>query len=176
MLSCKLVQLDYFTPSVYKLWRIPPHPQPSIKCSLLPLRYGGASYSSPGRKPQSVGGKNSLLHPLSFLLLPPSKGGGRGRDILNLLDATIHRVSFPKTHKNKRQDFRLKLCANFTNACSSKHNIWEDYMVGPFQLFQLFGDNLLTNKFIKKNRVSWEKQLRNKLIKLIQLDTEKNIA
>lgn len=122
-LSCKLVQLDYFTPSVYKLWRIPPHPQPSIKISLLPLRYGGASYSSPGRKPQSVGGKNSLLHPLSFLLLPPSKGGGRGRDILNLLDAMIHRGSFHKKekHNNKQEaGFRLKLWANLTDTCSLK--------------------------------------------------------
>ena len=99
VLCSELVRLDYFTPTVYKLWCIPPHPQPSIKCSLLPLRYGGASYSSPGRKPQSVGGKNSLLLPLSFLLLPPSKGGGRGRDIPNLLDAMIHSQTDKKTNK-----------------------------------------------------------------------------
>lgn len=123
VLSCKLVQLDYFTPSVFKLWRIPPHPQPSIKSSLLPLRYGGASYSSPGRKPESVGGQNSLLHPLSFLLLPPSKGGGRGRDILRLLDAMIHSVSFQKTHTNNWWDFDWSPVQMFINICSSKQHI-----------------------------------------------------
>lgn len=173
MLSCKLLQLDYFTLSVNKLWCIPPHPQPSIKCSLLPLRYGGASYSSPGRKPQSVGGKNSLLHPLSFLLLPPSKGGGRGRDILNLLDAMIHSQLSENTHKQVA-GFQQKLCANFNSNCSSKHHIWEDYIVGSESALQLLGDNLLTNKFIKNGHCR-EKQLRiyNKAVKVIRIEIEK---
>lgn len=146
MLSCKLVQLDYFTPSVYKLWRIPPHPQPSIKCCLLPLRYGGASYSSPGRKPQSVGGKNSLLHPLSFLLLPPSKGSGRGRDILNLLDAMIHR-KHTKTSGRISVEALCKFYQHlFFKASYLRRLQGCGYRESPFQLS---GDNLLTNKFIK---------------------------
>lgn len=85
----------------------PPHPQPSIKCSLLPLRYGGASYSSPGREPQSVGGRNSLFHPLSFffLLLPPSKGGGRRKD--NLKSPWCHDAQSQKTRRNKREDVQI---------------------------------------------------------------------
>lgn len=156
MLSCNLAQLDYFTPSVYKVWRIPPHPQPSIKCSLLPLRYGGASYSSPGRKPQSVGGKNSLLHPLSFLLLPPSKGWVRGRDILNLLDAMIHRVSFQKTHTQTSGGISAEALCKF-----HQHLLFKTLrrLHGWQSPFQLLGDNLPTNKFIK-NGHQREKQPR----------------
>lgn len=59
----------------------PPHP--SIKRSLLlPLRYGRASYSSPGSKPQSVGGTKQLVAAIEILLLPSSKDrDGSGRDI-----------------------------------------------------------------------------------------------
>lgn len=75
----------------------PNNSQPSIKSS-LPPRYGGASYSSPGSETQSVGGRNNLLHPLSFLLLPPSKDGGTRRDNLKSYRCHDAQTESPDKH------------------------------------------------------------------------------
>lgn len=97
-----------------------------------------------------------MLHPLSFLLLPPSKGGGRGRDILNLLDAKTQSQRSEDGHKQAAARFRLRCCANFYQRSFRKNIISEKIIWAGEEggAFQLLGDNLLTNKFIKKRAPS----------------------
>lgn len=146
----------------------PPHLQPSINCSLFLLRYRGASYSSPGREPQSLGGRNSLLHPLSFLLLPSSKGGGRRR---HRPHTSLMRwcKEFQKTNTKQEEELQLELGNRFY-----RHLFFKTSHLNRLRCWctarapslpsshsphsSCSGDNPQINKFIKNGHIR-EKQL-----------------
>lgn len=116
----------------------PPASRAFNKMFSSPLSLQRASYSSPGRQLQNEGGKNSLLHPLSFLLLPSSKRLVAKEEATSIFLIPQYTVGFQKTHTQTSSRISAENCVYILQALAPQNVTFGEItlLLEPVQLLK----------------------------------------